>query len=109
MTTEITSLYDAQECISEIGETLLKEATLEDSTMLGLDERCGKLYVGDDFLAVSVGADRWLQYYGGFEYIEKEYRQQIGDYVFYSVDADRVAEAFDHMNGSEPVEKDEQE
>lgn len=98
ITEKIQSLYDAQEYIAEVAEALLSEAEVHPASAFGLDERCGDLHKGEDFLAVSLGADRWLQYYGGFEYIEKEYRQQIGDYVFYSVDADRVAEAFDHLN-----------
>jgi hypothetical protein len=31
-----------------------------------------------------------MQYYGGFEYVDKDYRYEMGDYVFYTVDDDRV-------------------
>jgi hypothetical protein len=31
-----------------------------------------------------------MQYYGGFEYVYKEYRHEMGDYVFYLAEDDRV-------------------
>ena len=59
---------------------------------LGLDRRAAyRLFVTDEVIAVTKNCDRSLQYYGGFEYIDKEYRQEIGEWVFYSAEADRVA------------------
>jgi hypothetical protein len=62
---------------------------------LGLDPRCGSLYVDDECIGVDASNDRSLQYYGGFEYVDKEYRTEIGGYVFYNRDDSRVA---DHMD-----------
>lgn len=59
---------------------------------LGLDIRCGRLFVNDEGIAVSKDSDRTLQYYGGFEYVDKDYRFEMGEFVFYSVDDDRVRE-----------------
>ena len=59
---------------------------------LGLDPRCGRLFVSDEGIAVSKDSDRGLQYYGGFEYVDKDYRFELGDFVFYSVDDNRVRE-----------------
>ena len=60
---------------------------------LGLDARCPRLWVSRECIAVDAGGnDRTLQYYGGFEYVDKEYRTQLGSYVFYSADDDRVQE-----------------
>lgn len=59
---------------------------------LGLDSRCGMLYVSDTHIVVDLGRDRTLQYYGGFEYVDSEYRTEMGDYVFYSYDDSRVNE-----------------
>jgi hypothetical protein len=67
---------------------------------LGLDPRAGyKLLVDDDrtYIAVHINEDRILQYYGGFEYVGKEYRLELGDLVFYSADNDRVAEHLDRL------------
>lgn len=58
---------------------------------LGLDERVGRLYTdGFEGIVVHKEADRRLQYYGGFEYIDKYNRQEMGDYVFYMAGDDRV-------------------
>ena len=57
---------------------------------LGLDSRCGMVYVDSDCIAVTQNSDRSLQYYGGFEYVDKEYRTEMGGYVFYFRDDDRV-------------------
>jgi hypothetical protein len=63
---------------------------------LGLDNRAGwKLYVCKDGIIVSKDNDRTLQYYGGFEYIDKEDRVEIGKWVFYSSNSDRVAKCLD--------------
>lgn len=63
---------------------------------LGLDIRAGYgLWVCEDGIAVTHATDRTLQYYGGFEYIDKEDRTVIGDWVFYSRNSERVADCLD--------------
>lgn len=62
---------------------------------LGLDRRCGRLYIDDECIAVAADNDRTLQYYGGFEYVDKEYRTEIGGYVFYSREDGRVEDCMD--------------
>ncbi len=58
----------------------------------GLDARCGRIWVCMDCIAVETGGnDRTLQYYGGFEYVDKEYRTELGNWVFYSAEDERVA------------------
>jgi hypothetical protein len=71
---------------------------------LGLDLRCGRLFVNDDGIAVSKDSDRSLQYYGGFEYVDKDYRHELGEFVFYSVDDDRVREHVETFFNEEEVE-----
>jgi hypothetical protein len=59
----------------------------------GLDNRAGyKLFITEDVIACSMSADKNLQYYGGFEYVDQEYRSVMGGYVFYSGDDERVQE-----------------
>lgn len=48
---------------------------------LGLDSRCGSVYVGEDFVATS--CPRELDYYGGFEYIDPEYTIRLGEWKLY--------------------------
>lgn len=71
---------------------------------LGLDERVGRLYTdGFDGIAVHKEADSRLQYYGGFEYIDKYYRQEMGDYVFYMAGDDRVEDCLSIFREKESV------
>lgn len=48
---------------------------------LGLDLRCGSIYVGEDFVATS--RPRELDYYGGFEYVDSEYTLRLGEWKLY--------------------------
>ena len=59
---------------------------------IGLDRRSAStLYISGEAIAVPKSQDRTLQYYGGFEYVDTEFRKELGDYVFYLADDDRVA------------------
>ena len=48
---------------------------------LGLDPRCGFVYVGEDFVATR--HPRELDYYGGFEYTDPEYTVRLGEWKLY--------------------------
>lgn len=91
-------LYDAVQKINELNEQIAEildvaiqatpVATAED---LGLDPRsASRLWVCDEGIFVYESSDRSLQYYGGFEYVDKNCRKEYGDYVFYNVNDDRV-------------------
>jgi hypothetical protein len=85
-------INEINEAFSEIVHKMDKVSADE----VGLDIRAGYgLWVCEDGIAVSQAGDRALQYYGGFEYVDKEYRVAIGDWVFYSANADRVAQCLD--------------
>jgi hypothetical protein len=70
----------------------------EPASRLGLDERCGMLWVDKDTVVAYTGS-RSLDYYGGFEYIkEGDGRTTLGRYTFYSsTDSDRVADAIENL------------
>ena len=58
---------------------------------IGLDTRAGyRLFINEDYIAVSTGNRRTLDYYGGFEYVDEEHITVLGDMVFYSSDDERV-------------------
>jgi hypothetical protein len=81
-------MLDAIETVVQRHVQRMQEVLPED---LGLDRRAGyRLYVDRDFIVCSAGNDRSLQYYGGFEYVDKECRREAGDWVFYSRDDSRV-------------------
>jgi hypothetical protein len=71
-------------------QQFINERTEEaDAKKVGLDPRAAyRLYVGDDCIIVKRSEDGTLQYYGGFEYIDKHLRHAIGDFVVYQQDPD---------------------
>lgn len=76
-----------------------------DAKSVGLDPRSAyELYITKDGIAVSKDEDRRLQYYGGFEYVSKEFRTELGEYVFYSIGDDRVYECLDRFYSTETEE-----
>jgi hypothetical protein len=72
---------------------------------LGLDERAGNRFYtdGEDGIIVDREADRILQYFGGFEYVDKYYREEIGNYVFYLTGDNRVDECLENYRNLESV------
>ena len=80
---------------AKVQRFITEETTEVRPEELGLDKRAGwKLYVTSDAIITPKGGDRTLQYYGGFEYVEKSCRQEAGDYIFYFNEDSRVA---DHL------------
>jgi hypothetical protein len=65
---------------------------------LGLDIRCGCVYIDRNWQVIVAGAGRGgIDYYGGFEYIkEGEGRTTIGNWVIYN-GHDRVENCFEHL------------
>ena len=63
----------------------------------GLDGRCGMIYISEDAIATDKHNDSRLQYYGGFEYVDKDFRKEMGDYVFYFRESSRVADHIDQF------------
>ena len=65
---------------------------------IGLDSRAGyNLFINEDYIAVSKGNRRTLDYYGGFEYVDEEHVTVLGDMVFYSADDERVQDHLDEF------------
>lgn len=91
--------------IDEVNEVVRRhvnsemEAILTSNEKIGLDPRCGVVYVDSESIAVDKSCDRALQYYGGFEYVDKDKRVELGDYVFYLAEDDRVRDHLDRYYG----------
>lgn len=81
---------------ADLAETFLKGKLKVNAMEVGLDFRAGTLYVGGDFIATHDWNRYNLDYFGGFEYVEKDLINVVGDYVFYSSQSDRVQEAIDY-------------
>lgn len=91
---EITDSHEFIEDIMNRTERFVTEhATMVEPIKLGLDERSApKLFVTKDAIIAAKSDDGRLQYYGGFEYVNKQFRQEIGDYVFYLSEDARIRE-----------------
>lgn len=74
--------YIEESDVVEIGATGLQE--------LGLDFRCGRILISVDEGFVAACNPRSIEYYGGWEYIDSEFKFDAGDYRFYDREADRV-------------------
>lgn len=98
----------ADEFISRVNteaQAFVQSLTPVKAKQLGLDARAGyQLYIGDDVIAVDRDQDRSLQYYGGFEYVDKNYRTEVGDFVFYSSGDERVYDCLDYYNNPDDEE-----
>lgn len=99
------SIYDLLDSVEEKTRRFVNDnMDLVPASDLGLDLRCGRLFVNEDGIAVDKDSDRALQYYGGFEYVDKDYRNELGGFVFYTVDDDRVREHVEQYYEQEEVE-----
>jgi hypothetical protein len=103
----IMEFYDLTDEINELVEKFLTNVKSAPAEEFWLDKRCGTLLYGDDFIAVENRSLRSLNYYGGFEYVEKEHITTLGDYTFFSDESDRVRNALDfiHDDGTEEDEE----
>jgi hypothetical protein len=80
----------------DVGIWLKHHAEMVKATDLGLDSRGGySMWVSNDAIIIQKDKDRFLQYYGGFEYVEKDSRAEVGDFVFYYNSDSRVGDCLD--------------
>ena len=89
-------LYDKLNSLQwEINEKV--EAIIDDMREvrpddLSLDKRCAyQLFIDEEYIAIQKADLKNLRYYGGFEYVDEEYVQELGDYVFFHSEDERVA------------------
>lgn len=104
----MSSFYNLQMDVNRLVDELLEEdAKRVSATEVGLDERAGYVYVANDFIAIRNTNRSSLDYYGGFEYVDKDCITGMGWYTFYSSDDERVQDAIDVFEGRERYEDDE--
>lgn len=88
---------------------VMKKVSSEQRKNCGIDPRAiNEMWYSDDCIAVR-GRDRGaLDYYGGFEYVDKDFVLVAGDYVFYYGGEDsRVSSVLDALNGNNKKEDEE--
>jgi hypothetical protein len=97
-------LYDiVANAEAQLEEWLEENAEQVRADALGLDERCGTVWVCDEAVICNGHARGRLEYYGGFEYVDKEYVTQVGSYVIYNASGDddcRVQECIERWQDS---------
>ena len=92
---DIYELFEAQRALANQYIDGMTEVLPQD---LGLDKRAGyRLYINKEAIAVHESDDGSLRYYGGFEYIDKAYRTELGDWVIYTID-DQTHYGYDEDN-----------
>jgi hypothetical protein len=103
MSREYVDALDFCEEMTEKARRFLQQMTEVSAKELGLDPRSfyGVAYVDQSAIVLMKEQDRKLQYYGGFEYVDKDYRREVGDYVFYLAEDDRVRGHLDRYFGVE--------
>jgi len=84
--------YDQmQDEISDLNDKFLKETMRYKGIRLGLDIRAAyQLYCCPEFIAVEKQYRGTLEYFGGFEYVDKEHVLTVGDIVYYFATDPRV-------------------
>jgi hypothetical protein len=91
---DFNSTLDLLDEVNAVVSRYVQGMRREPASRLGLDERCGMLYVDEDCIVAYTGSR--LDYYGGFEYIkEGEGRTTLGEFTFYSSEHNRVADAIE--------------
>ena len=91
--TDFDSVGELQDAINEVVERHVRKMRSVSADKLGLDIRCGMAWVDEDYI-VAYASNRF-DYYGGFEYVDKDDVQTIGDYKFYSANSSRIADAIE--------------
>jgi hypothetical protein len=89
-------LYDIVENAERaVREWLNENAEIVRADVFGLDPRAGHVWVSESAIIVESYSQRSLEYYGGFEYVNKECRTQVGGLIIYYADDERVQDCID--------------
>ena len=91
-------MWQLQEQIEQMVDQYFEDAGAQrvSAEKAGLDSRAGYIFVSTEEGWIASRNTRSLEYYGGFEYIDIEYRVTVGEITFYSSDDSRVADALEH-------------
>ena len=96
-------MWELEQKVNELVNKYLEESGAVEVTAdkVGLDYRCGRVYVSleEDWIAVK-GSTSSINYYGGFEYIDSEYETTIGNVTFYEGEPDRVRSCLEYYKES---------
>ena len=91
----MNSIINLVDEVREMTDNFVAGMRKEPASRLGLDDRCGMLWVDEDAIVAYKGSR--VEYYGGFEYVKGDDRAEIGDYVVYFATSERVADAIESL------------
>lgn len=97
-------IYELYEQVNEQVEEYMADqgAHTVRPEQLGLDERAGhSLRVAHEWIAVKTHHAGSLDYYGGFEYVEDDFKIVLGEWIFYLDEDERVYEHIQHFMENE--------
>jgi tetrahydromethanopterin S-methyltransferase subunit G len=108
---EFSNIIDLIDEVNNTVERMLDEQyqRVKNASQVGLDERSGVLYISKDAIIVSESTNKSLRYYGGMEYVDSEYVDQLGHWVIYKSGHHRVNEVINRFFGEQVVEDDFEE
>jgi hypothetical protein len=91
-------------CIIEAAEATLADWIAENAVYVraesvGLDSRCGSIWVSESGVICTAANLGRLNYYGGFEYVDASCRMTIGNYTIFYAEDDRVAGVIENYQG----------
>ena len=104
-------MWELQENIAQMVDKYFEDscAVRVRADEIGLDHRAGYVFVSveEDWIAVR-GAGS-IDYYGGFEYVDHNYRETILDFTFFSGGCSRVDDALEYYNALQEQQREEEE
>ena len=85
-------IWELEEKITKVVQNYIQEsnAAVVSPEVLNLDARCIKIHVSLKNRWIATEFVSALDYYGGFEYIDCNDREQFGSFTFYYGDSDRL-------------------
>ena len=91
-------MWELEEQVRWMVEQYIEDASAVrvSADAVGLDIRAGFVFVSTEEEWIATSNTRSLEYYGGFEYVDIEYRVVVGEMTFYSADHSRVRDALEH-------------
>jgi hypothetical protein len=101
-------MWELQEKIAQMVDQYFEDssAVRVSAEEIGLDSRAGYVFVSveEGWIAVNSAYKRSLDYYGGFEYVDYNHREEILDFTFFASGCSRVDDALEHYNEKQEKE-----
>ena len=93
-------MWELKSKVNELVEEYIQDSIKVNSEDVGLDRRCGTIILSSEggWVAVDEHQLKRLEYYGGFEYIDRDCITAIGKYTFYDSSASRIEAILDQYD-----------